>query len=69
MFFQAHAFAEFPVKSGFENELGLRIAAGKTFTTGGPFGRAWPTFPRPDEDVKLASRPRTVKATRGNAPA
>jgi len=41
MFLQAHAFAEFPVKSGFENELGFRIAAGKTFTTGGPFGRAW----------------------------
>jgi len=41
MFFQAHAFAEFPIESGFENEVGLRIAAGKSLTSGGPFGRAW----------------------------
>ena len=41
MFFQAHAFAEFPMKSGFDNEIGLRIAAGKSWTSGGPFGRAW----------------------------
>jgi len=41
MFFQAHAFAEFPTKKGFDDELGLRVAIGRTFTTGGEFGRAW----------------------------
>ena len=41
LFLQAHAFAEFPLESGFENEIGFRIAAGQTFTSGGPFGRAW----------------------------
>jgi hypothetical protein len=41
MFFQAHAFAEFPVESEFEDEFGLRMAFGKTWTSGGEFGRAW----------------------------
>ena len=41
MFFQAHAFAEFPIEDGFEDELGLRVALGKTWTSGGEFGRAW----------------------------
>ena len=41
MFFQAHAFAEFPVKDGFDDELGVRMAFGKTWTSGGEFGRAW----------------------------
>jgi hypothetical protein len=41
MFFQAHMFAELPTESGFDDELGLRMAFGKTFTTGGEFGRAW----------------------------
>ncbi len=40
-FFQAHAFAEFPTKSGFDDELGLRMALGKTWTSGGEFGRSW----------------------------
>ncbi len=40
-FFQAHAFAEFPTESGFDDEFGLRVAFGRTFTTGGEYGRAW----------------------------
>ncbi len=40
-FFQAHAFAEFPTDSGFDDEVGLRLALGKTWTTGGEFGRVW----------------------------
>jgi hypothetical protein len=40
-FFQAHAFAEFPTDSAFDDEVGLRMALGRTWTTGGPFGRAW----------------------------
>ena len=40
-FFQAHAFAEFPTESGFEDELGVRLTFGRTFTTGGEFGRSW----------------------------
>lgn len=40
MFFQAHLFGEFPTDSGFEDELGLRMAFGRTWTMGGPFGRA-----------------------------
>jgi hypothetical protein len=40
-FFQAHAFAEFPTDSAFDDELGLRMALGKTWTSGGEFGRAW----------------------------
>ncbi len=41
MFFQAHAFAEFPTKDGFDDELGARVAFGKTWTSGGEFGRSW----------------------------
>jgi hypothetical protein len=40
-FFQAHAFAEFPTEREFDDEVGLRLAVGKTWTTGGEFGRAW----------------------------
>ena len=40
-FFQAHAFAEFPTEDGFDDEVGLRLAVGRTWTTGGEFGRAW----------------------------
>lgn len=38
-FFQAHAFAEFPDDNDFDNEVGLRLALGRTFTEG--WGRAW----------------------------
>ncbi len=41
MFFQAHAFAEFPTEGGFDDELGMRVAIGKTWTSGGEFGRSW----------------------------
>jgi hypothetical protein len=41
MFFQAHAFAEFPTENGFDDEFGLRLALGKTWTSGGEFGRSW----------------------------
>jgi hypothetical protein len=40
-FLQAHVFAELPVEDQLDDELGLRVAVGRTFTTGGPFGRAW----------------------------
>lgn len=40
-FFQAHAFAEFPSDSLLDDELGLRMAFGRTWTSGGPFGRSW----------------------------
>jgi hypothetical protein len=40
-FFQAHAFAEFPSDSLFDDEIGLRMAFGRTWTSGGPFGRSW----------------------------
>jgi len=40
-FFQAHAFAEFPADSAFDDELGLRMAYGRTWTSGGRFGRSW----------------------------
>jgi hypothetical protein len=40
-FFQAHAFAELPTDSALDDELGLRMAFGRTWTSGGPFGRAW----------------------------
>ena len=40
-FFQAHTFAEFPTEDGFDDEVGLRLAFGRTWTTGGEFGRAW----------------------------
>ena len=40
-FFQAHVFAELPTDSGFDDELGLRLAVGRTWTADGGFGRAW----------------------------
>jgi hypothetical protein len=40
-FFQFQGTLEFPIESGFEEELVLRSAFGRTWTTGGPFGRAW----------------------------
>jgi hypothetical protein len=40
-FFQLHAFAEFPTDSGFDDEVGLRMAIGRTVTAGNEFGRAW----------------------------
>lgn len=40
-FIQTQALLEFPVESGFEDEAGLRVVLGRTWTTGGPFGRAW----------------------------
>jgi mono/diheme cytochrome c family protein len=40
-FAQLQAIAEFPSGSALDEELVLRAAFGRTFTTGGPFGRAW----------------------------
>ena len=40
-FLQVQGLAEFPTETGFDNEVGLKVALGKTWTTGGPFGRAW----------------------------
>jgi mono/diheme cytochrome c family protein len=40
-FIQLQGKLEFPVESGFEEEAVLRTAFGKTWTSGGPFGRAW----------------------------
>jgi len=40
-FFQFQGILEMPIENGFEDELVLRSAIGKTWTTGGPFGRAW----------------------------
>jgi hypothetical protein len=40
-FFQGHVFAEFPTESGFDDELGLRMALGKTWVRGSEFGRSW----------------------------
>lgn len=39
-FFQAHAFAEFPSDRDRDDELGLRLTLGKTWTSG-RFGRTW----------------------------
>ena len=41
MFVQVQGLAEFPTDSGFDNEVGIKAAFGKTWTSGGPFGRAW----------------------------
>ncbi len=40
-FFQVQGLLEFPVESGLEDEAAVRAALGRTWTTGGPFGRAW----------------------------
>jgi len=40
-FLQLQGKLEFPVENGFEEELVIRSAFGRTWTTGGPFGRAW----------------------------
>jgi mono/diheme cytochrome c family protein len=40
-FVQVQALAELPSASELEDELALRAAAGRTWTTGGRFGRAW----------------------------
>lgn len=39
-FFQAHAFAELPTDSAFDDEAGLRLAFGRSFSDG-RFGRSW----------------------------
>ncbi|HZF30495.1 MAG TPA: cytochrome c [Gammaproteobacteria bacterium] len=40
-FVQLQGTAEFPADSALEDEVGLRVAVGRTWTTGGSFGRAW----------------------------
>ena len=40
-FFQFQGKLEFPVENGFEDELVIRSALGRTWTTSGSFGRAW----------------------------
>lgn len=40
-FFQVQGLAEFPTESGFDNEVGVKAVLGRTWTSGGPFGRAW----------------------------
>jgi mono/diheme cytochrome c family protein len=40
-FLQIQAIAEFPTDSAADDELVLRAAYGRTWTAGGPFGRAW----------------------------
>jgi hypothetical protein len=40
-FLQLQGKLEFPIESGFDEELVLRSALGRTWTTGGRFGRAW----------------------------
>ena len=40
-FVQFQGVVELPVEDGFENELVLRSALGRTWTSGGPYGRAW----------------------------
>ncbi|HEX5049155.1 MAG TPA: cytochrome c [Gammaproteobacteria bacterium] len=40
-FMQLQGTAEFPSSSALEDEVGLRVAFGHTWTTGGGFGRAW----------------------------
>lgn len=41
MFFQTQVLLEFPTESDFNDEVGVRMALGKTFTSGDEFGRAW----------------------------
>jgi len=40
-FVQAHVFAELPTESRLDDEIGLRLAVGRTWAGGGGFGRAW----------------------------
>jgi len=40
-FIQFQGKLELPTEAGFEDELVLRAAIGKTWTSNGPFGRAW----------------------------
>ncbi len=40
-FFQVQGLLEFPIESGFNEEVGVKAVLGRTWTTGGPFGRAW----------------------------
>lgn len=40
-FVQLQGIAEFPTKSGFDDELVFRAAAGRTLTFGNPYGRAY----------------------------
>ena len=40
-FLQVQALLELPAESDFDDEVALRPALGRTWTTGGPFGRAW----------------------------
>jgi mono/diheme cytochrome c family protein len=40
-FVQAQGILEFPADDAFNDELVVRSALGKTFTPGGPYGRAW----------------------------
>ena len=40
-FVQIQGILEFPTDSAVDDEAALRLALGKTWTTGGPFGRAW----------------------------
>jgi mono/diheme cytochrome c family protein len=40
-FVQVQGIAEFPNASELENEIALRAAVGRTWTSGGRFGRAW----------------------------
>ncbi len=40
-FVQAQLLVELPLEEGFEDELGWRAALGRTFTTGGGWGRTW----------------------------
>jgi mono/diheme cytochrome c family protein len=40
-FIQVFGFAELPLHSELEDEIGARAALGRTWYSGGPFGRAW----------------------------
>ncbi|HLF11758.1 MAG TPA: cytochrome c, partial [Gammaproteobacteria bacterium] len=40
-FLQIQGIAEFPTDDALEDEIAVRAALGRTWTTGGPFGRAW----------------------------
>ena len=40
-FIQVQGQFEFPAESGFDDQISVKAAVGRTWTTGGPFGRAW----------------------------